>query len=102
MLVRSNNDALPTNCHSMLTLWDGEWLDDNVIDGLFMKLRERDQDGENNYLSTHFWPRLYSNNERGRDTYWYESVQSWTRRQLSIDIFSKRKVLIPLNPNGMH
>ena len=51
VLVRLNNDAIPINRQTMLTLWDGEWLDDNIIDGLFIRLRERDRDGENHYLS---------------------------------------------------
>ncbi|KAI5966798.1 uncharacterized protein KGF55_000207 [Candida pseudojiufengensis] len=73
------------------TLQDGRWLNDNVIDYYFNVIMK-----ENPKVfgwTTHFYSTLQ---QKG-----YQGVSRWAKRK-KIDVFSKDKILVPVNISNTH
>ena len=98
MLVTLQNGKLRIPRYAFLTLQNGRWLNDDIMQGLFWKLVERECQNKNYYMSTHFLTKLQ---ESG--TYNHNLVRKWTcRRSSKVDIFEKRQIFIPCNINSCH
>lgn len=72
----------------------GAWLVDEVINFYFALLQERFQDCH--FFNSFFVTKLCGQDGRGYD---YPGVRRWTRK---VDLFSKRKIFMPVNIGNMH
>ncbi|KAL0219829.1 hypothetical protein P9112_005482 [Eukaryota sp. TZLM1-RC] len=77
------------SCYDFLTLHDGNWLNDEVVNGYF-KLIQLRSETENDLpkvysFNSYFYPKLQKN-------YSYKNVKRWTKK---VDLFSFDKILIP-------
>ena len=73
MLVTLQNGKLRIPRYAFLTLQNGRWLNDDIMQGLFWKLVERDCQNMNYYMSTHFLAKLQESR-----TSIYNLVRKWT------------------------
>jgi len=99
--VLTNVGLIPVTRHNLLTLCDGQWLDDEIINHFLeltvMKLRAV------GVCDVHIFSTLFYAKLTHRE-YNYSGVQRWTPKHNSPegDIFNKRMVIFPIHIHGDH
>lgn len=85
------NYSIDIKVRDMLTLKDGQWLNDNIIDYYF-NLISNTNGGYFSWTS-HFFSTL---NTKG-----YQGVKRWSKRQ-KLNLFEKRLIFVPINISSTH
>ena len=86
--------AIPMTIEKLKCLRPNVWLNDEVINFYFNMLKA--QNSTIHCFSTHFFVKLCPGN---LSKFSFDNVRRWTK---SVDIFSKRKIFIPIHHNKNH
>jgi len=95
---------IPLTRRDLMSLRDGEWLNDEVINACMELLNRRSQqDGRARvyFWNTHFYVRLMAHEQnRTQKRYTYANVKRWTKRK-KLDVFELDRIVIPVH-EGIH
>ena len=90
---------------SMRRLQPEGWLNDEIVNGMFFLLSERDRlknKVRSHFFSTSFATKLLNKKGTSDGEYEYDGVKSWSLKVPGGDIFECDKVFIPINVHKNH
>ena len=97
---------------SMRSLRHGQWLNDQIINGLMKCLAHRDEwistrdgIGRSHFFSTFFMLVMFQtkhNDSNHRNKYNYAAVSRWSKKVPGGDIFALKNIFFPINKHNMH